>query len=66
MLVHGAGDGAWCWYKIPILKSQGHNVTAVELAASWIDQRWPETLQSFAEYIGPLVSLMETLSEDEK
>ncbi|ESQ47993.1 hypothetical protein EUTSA_v10021911mg, partial [Eutrema salsugineum] len=67
VLVHGASHGAWCWYKlIPILKSQGHNVTAVDLAASGIDLRRAETLQSVAEYIGPLMDLMESLSEDEK
>ncbi|KAF3550953.1 hypothetical protein DY000_02004546, partial [Brassica cretica] len=43
-----------------------HNVTAVDLAASRIDLRRAETLRSFAEYIGPLMSLMETLSEEEK
>lgn len=48
------------------MKSQGHNVTAVDLAASRIDLRRAETLRSFAEYIGPLMSLMETLSEEEK
>ncbi|KAG7582501.1 Alpha/Beta hydrolase fold [Arabidopsis suecica] len=67
VLVHGAGHGAWCWYKlIPILKSQGHNVTAVNLAASGIDLRRAETLRSVAEYIGPLMGLMESLGEDEK
>ncbi|CAN7011372.1 unnamed protein product [Brassica rapa subsp. trilocularis] len=44
----------------------GHNVTAVDLAASGIDLRRAESLRSFAQYIGPLMSLMETLSEDEK
>ncbi|CAL9221414.1 unnamed protein product [Arabidopsis halleri] len=67
VLVHGAGHGAWCWYKlIPILKSQGHNVTAVNLAASGINLRQAETLRSVAEYIGPLMGLMESLGEDEK
>lgn len=67
VLVHGGGHGAWCQCKlIPILKSQGHNVTAVDLAASGIDLRRAESLRSFAQYIGPLMSLMETLSEDEK
>lgn len=67
VLVHGAGHGAWCWYKlIPILKAQGHNVTAVDLAASGIDLRRAETLWSVAEYIGPLMGLMESLCEDEK
>ena len=32
VLVHGAWHGAWCWEKImPLLREQGHDVTAVEL-----------------------------------
>lgn len=38
----------------------------VDLAASGINLRPAETLWSFAEYIGPLMSQMESLSEDEK
>ncbi|EEF43369.1 hypothetical protein RCOM_0939800 [Ricinus communis] len=38
VLLHGAGSGAWCWYKlIPMLRSYGYNVTAVDLAASEIN-----------------------------
>ncbi|KAF3605639.1 hypothetical protein DY000_02049984 [Brassica cretica] len=67
VLVHGAGHGAWCWYKlIPILKSQGHNVTAVDLAASGIDLSRAETLLSINEYIEPLMDLMNSLNVDEK
>ncbi|KAJ0264437.1 hypothetical protein HA466_0028000 [Hirschfeldia incana] len=67
VLVHGAGHGAWCWYKlIPILKSQGHNVTAVDLAASGIELSRAETLTSINEYIEPLMELMKSLSKDEK
>ncbi|RID71798.1 hypothetical protein BRARA_C03719 [Brassica rapa] len=62
---HGGDHFVLCKL-IPILKSQGHNVTAVDLAASGIDLRRAESLRSFAQYIGPLMSLMETLSEDEK
>ncbi|VVA98181.1 unnamed protein product [Arabis nemorensis] len=67
VLVHGAGHGAWCWYKlIPFLKSQGHNVTAVDLAASGIDLQRPETLRSVAEYVEPLMGLMKSLCDGEK
>ena len=32
VLVHGAWHGAWCWEKlVPILRGQGHTVSAVEL-----------------------------------
>ncbi|KAM7507005.1 hypothetical protein LguiA_017458 [Lonicera macranthoides] len=35
VLVHGSCHGAWCWYKlIKLLKSAGHMVTAIDLAAS--------------------------------
>ncbi|KAK7286958.1 hypothetical protein RJT34_22335 [Clitoria ternatea] len=35
VLVHGAGHGAWCWYKVAtMLESAGHNVTTLDLAAS--------------------------------
>ncbi|EEF43368.1 alpha/beta hydrolase, putative [Ricinus communis] len=38
VLVHGAGHGAWCWYKVlPLLRSSGYNVTAIDLAASGIN-----------------------------
>ncbi|CAN8258823.1 unnamed protein product [Cochlearia groenlandica] len=67
VLVHGAGHGAWCWYKlIPLLKSQGHNVTAIDLAASGINLLRAETIRSVAEYIGPLMGLMKSLREKEK
>src|SRR5688572_19598199 len=32
VLVHGAWHGAWCWERVaPLLREQGHDVTAVEL-----------------------------------
>ncbi|KAK9938994.1 hypothetical protein M0R45_015704 [Rubus argutus] len=32
VLVHGAGHGAWCWYKIAtLLTAAGHNVTTLDL-----------------------------------
>ncbi|CAI8606733.1 unnamed protein product [Vicia faba] len=35
VLVHGACHGAWCWFKVAtLLKSAGHNVTLIEMAAS--------------------------------
>ncbi|EEF43370.1 conserved hypothetical protein [Ricinus communis] len=37
-VVPGVGSGAWCWYKlIPMLRSSGYNVTAIDLAASGIN-----------------------------
>ncbi|PPR96488.1 hypothetical protein GOBAR_AA24188 [Gossypium barbadense] len=38
VLVHGACHGAWSWYKVvPLLKSGGHNVTALDLGGSGVD-----------------------------
>ncbi|KAJ0097113.1 hypothetical protein Patl1_28786 [Pistacia atlantica] len=35
VLVHGACHGAWCWYKVStLLKSEGHKVTMLDMAAS--------------------------------
>jgi pimeloyl-ACP methyl ester carboxylesterase len=36
VLVHGAWHGAWCWNKVvPLLREQGHLVTAVDLPGRW-------------------------------
>lgn len=36
VLVHGAWHGAWCWSKlVPLLREQGHLVTAVDLPGRW-------------------------------
>lgn len=36
VLVHGAWHGAWCWSSvIPLLRAQGHGVTAVDLPGRW-------------------------------
>lgn len=37
VLVHGAWHGGWCWNKvIPLLRSAGHAVTAVDLPGRWL------------------------------
>uniref|UniRef100_A0A0D3EYC7 AB hydrolase-1 domain-containing protein n=1 Tax=Oryza barthii TaxID=65489 RepID=A0A0D3EYC7_9ORYZ len=37
ILVHGLCHGAWCWYKVvTMLRSEGHHVTALDLAASGV------------------------------
>lgn len=34
VLVHGSWHGPWCWEKlVPLLRAEGHNVTAVDLQA---------------------------------
>ncbi|XP_010525679.1 PREDICTED: methylesterase 3-like isoform X1 [Tarenaya hassleriana] len=67
VLVHGAGHGAWCWYKIiPILKSHGYNVTAIDLVSSGINLQSPDDLRSISDYIEPLIGLIESLEEGER
>lgn len=67
VLVHGAGHGAWCWYKlVPLLRSSGHNVTTIDLAASGIDPGQISDLQSISDYIRPLRDLLASLPPNEK
>lgn len=67
VLVHGASHGAWCWYKLmPLLRSSGHNVTAIDLAASGIDPQQFNTLRSISDYTRPLREFMSSLPPHEK
>ncbi|XP_015944394.1 methyl jasmonate esterase 1-like [Arachis duranensis] len=59
VLVHGSCHGAWSWYKvITLLKSRGHNVTALDLAASGVNQKNASELKSISEYFEPLTKFM--------
>ncbi|XP_055806164.1 salicylic acid-binding protein 2-like [Solanum dulcamara] len=67
VLVHGAGHGGWCWYKLkPLLEDAGHKVTSFDLAASGIDLRKIEQLHTLHDYTLPLMELMESLPQEEK
>uniref|UniRef100_UPI0035F21CE6 Fifteen-substitution variant of an ancestral hydroxynitrile lyase n=1 Tax=synthetic construct TaxID=32630 RepID=UPI0035F21CE6 len=67
VLVHGACHGAWIWYKLkPLLEAAGHKVTALDLAASGIDPRQIEQINTFDEYSEPLLTFMESLPQGEK
>jgi len=68
VLVHGAGHGAWCWYKVAtMLKSAGHNVTTIELAACGISPIQVQEIHSnISKYYDPLISFMDSLSLKEK
>ncbi|CAK7329801.1 unnamed protein product [Dovyalis caffra] len=67
VLVHGSCHGAWSWYKVvAVLKSSGHSVTAIDLAASGIDLQQAKTLKSVSEYHRPLRDFMESLLPHEK
>ncbi|XP_059623862.1 methylesterase 10-like [Cornus florida] len=67
VLVHGSGHGAWCWYKlVTLLKSVGHRVTALDLAASGVDPRRPDEIASLFEYVQPLMDFMASLPHGER
>ncbi|TKY59133.1 Salicylic acid-binding protein 2 [Spatholobus suberectus] len=67
VLVHGSCHGAWSWYKVtPVLKSWGHKVTALDLAASGVNPQKALELQSISQYFRPLTEFMASLSNDER
>ncbi|XP_020204908.1 probable esterase PIR7A [Cajanus cajan] len=67
VLVHGALHGAWCWHKVAThLKSSGHDVTTLDMAASGINPRKREEVDSVAKYHEPLMSFMASLPPKEK
>ncbi|KAK9093779.1 hypothetical protein Scep_025248 [Stephania cephalantha] len=67
VLVHGACHGAWCWYKVkPVLERAGHQVTALDLAASGINSKNHLDVSTLSEYSEPLIKFLESLAEREK
>ncbi|KAL2966667.1 hypothetical protein AAZX31_16G130400 [Glycine max] len=67
VLVHGACHGAWCWHKLkPRLESAGHKVTVLDLAASGINMKKLEDVDTFSQYSEPLLHLMATIPQNEK
>ncbi|KAM7470700.1 hypothetical protein LguiA_008883 [Lonicera macranthoides] len=67
VLVHGACLGAWSWFKlVPLLTAYGHNVSALDLAASGIDSRQVTDIPSMADYFQPLTDFMAALPPQEK
>ncbi|XP_028764023.1 salicylic acid-binding protein 2 [Neltuma alba] len=67
VLVHGSCHGGWCWYKVvPLLKSGGHKVTTLDLAASGVHPKQVQELSSFEEYVEPLMELMERMEAEER
>ncbi|XP_059670936.1 methyl jasmonate esterase 1-like [Cornus florida] len=66
VLVHGANLGAWSWYKlITLLKSDGHRVTAFDLAGNGRNPRRLDEVASFFEYVQPLTDFMASLPDGE-
>ncbi|XP_062081630.1 methylesterase 18-like isoform X3 [Humulus lupulus] len=67
VLVHGAGHGGWCWYKIRILlEDAGYKVTCIDLKCSGIDPTDYNTIFTFADYNEPLTTFISNLPSDEK
>ncbi|KAK4562986.1 hypothetical protein RGQ29_005464 [Quercus rubra] len=67
VLIHGSCLGAWSWYKLEtLLKSSGHNVTALDLGASGINPLQVNDLQSSSDYFKPLRDFMEALPFQER
>lgn len=67
ILVHGAGHGAWCWYKLAsLLESAGHKVTAMDLTGCGIDSTSISEVKSVHEYVKPLMEVMSALLPDER
>lgn len=67
VLVHGACHGAWSWYKVStILQSWGHNVTALDMAASGVDPIEPKTISSAFQYFQPLTEFLAGLPSGDR
>ncbi|KAJ6678490.1 METHYLESTERASE FAMILY MEMBER [Salix viminalis] len=67
VLVHGAGHGAWCWYKVAtLLKSAGHKVTALDMAASGLHPKRVEEVRDISDYFEPLMEFMKSLPPEER
>ncbi|CAM8904844.1 unnamed protein product [Rhodiola kirilowii] len=67
VLIHGVCHGAWCWYKVKTqLKMAGHQVTALDMAASGINTRSIQDVRTMADYSQPLLEFMENLPPNKK
>ncbi|XP_006346489.2 polyneuridine-aldehyde esterase-like [Solanum tuberosum] len=67
VLVHTAGHGAWTSYKImALMRSSGHNVTALDLGASGINPKQALEIPHFSDYLSPLMEFMASLPADKK
>ncbi|KAK4485926.1 hypothetical protein RD792_008577 [Penstemon davidsonii] len=67
VLVHGGCHGAWSWYKVASrLRSQGHLVTALDMAAAGVNPKHLQHLNSFSNYYHPLMKFLEALPPDGK
>ena len=67
VLVHGAGHGAWCWFKLAcLLRGSGHRVSCIDLAGAAGSLVDPDDVRSFDEYDAPLMDFMAALPDGHK
>ncbi|KAF2909201.1 methylesterase 17 isoform X1 [Oryza sativa Japonica Group] len=67
VLVHGAGHGAWCWFRLlRLLQDSGHRVSAVDLAGAAGSLVDPNHVRTFDDYNAPLLDLMASLPAGDK
>ncbi|KAM3220178.1 methyl jasmonate esterase 1 [Capsicum chacoense] len=67
VLVHAACHGAWSWYKIiALMRSSGHNVTAIDLGASGINPKQVLDVPRLSDYFMPLTKFLASLPAHEK
>lgn len=63
VFVHGANQGAWCWYKVvPQLESLGERVLTVDLPGHGVD-RTPLTELTIHDYADHVESVLNTTDE---
>jgi alpha-beta hydrolase superfamily lysophospholipase len=67
VLVHGLCHGAWCWYKVAtILRSAGHRVDELDMAACGASPGRAVEVGSFEEYSRPLLDALAALPPGER
>nr|CDM82872.1 unnamed protein product [Triticum aestivum] len=67
VLVHGVCHGAWSWYRVATaLRSAGHRVDALDMAACGARPGRAEEVGSFEEYSRPLLDALAALPTGEK
>ena len=67
VLIHGAGHGAWCWYKLlHLLQKYGHKVTAMDLTGSGLNTVDPDSITSFEDYDRPLMNILSEIPYSQK
>jgi hypothetical protein len=65
--VHGAGHGAWCWFKLAyLLRGSGHRVSCIDLAGAAGSLVDPDDVRSFDEYDAPLIDFMAAVPDGHK